>query len=78
MAACRRLLPPHHHSVEGNPAVADETKRWRVVGPHAVEGHQPDDVFDHAFSPEQEAYLVEVGHIKPSRAELTTEQKEKK
>lgn len=39
--------------------------RYRVVGRHAVAGHQPGGEFDHEFDPTQERRLIAGGHIAP-------------
>jgi hypothetical protein len=39
--------------------------RYRVVGAHAVLGHEPGATFEADLSKEQEDYFVAAGHIAP-------------
>ena len=40
-----------------------ETKRYRVVGGHPVDGHPPGDTYEADYSAEHEQYLITAGHI---------------
>lgn len=39
-------------------------KTYVVSGPHPVAGHLPGEEFQAEFPPEQEQFLIEVGHLK--------------
>lgn len=56
------------HTEEPNPALAPTeveagSKQYRVVGEHAVFGHEKGEVFPMALSHSQEEYYLKGGHL---------------
>lgn len=56
------------HATERNPAFAPVSAErkptvYKVIGPHRVQGTDPGKTFVHLYTPEQEAALIEGGHI---------------
>jgi hypothetical protein len=48
-----------------------KSKRYRVIGRHAVDGHLPGDTYSAAYSDEHEMYLIQAGHVEPVGAKAT-------
>lgn len=62
----RRHAPPDTppSAFEPQPATR-EPRTYKVIGPHRVNGTNPGGTFTALLSPEQEAALIEGGHIRP-------------
>jgi hypothetical protein len=43
-------------------------QKYEVTGTQAVHGHQPGETFTADLDPEQERFLIEVGHISKAGA----------
>lgn len=70
VAAIRARVAEHQRAtVREPPAVA--AKSYVVTGPRQVCGAAPGEEFTHVFTPEQEAALIEGGHIKPTQPKET-------
>jgi len=62
VAAIHKRIAEHQRATVPDPPTV-VARTYKVVGPHLVLGTKRGKTFTHVFTPEQEAALIEGGHI---------------